>query len=71
MEMISAIYWCSKYTVNRVVMVASVCHYFVEDHSDVAQGVAFLTNFRIICNHNKNIQYPACKYLQFIYHDIR
>ena len=28
-------------------------------HFDVAQGVAFLTNFRIICNHNKNIQYPC------------
>ena len=27
--------------------------------SDVAQGVAFLTNFRIICNHNKHIQYPC------------
>ena len=28
-------------------------------HTVVAQGVAFLVNFRIICNHSKNLQYSC------------
>ena len=38
--------------------ILSLISQLIYDDIDVAQGVAFLTNFRIICNHNKNIQYP-------------